>query len=256
MMFNHEEVKLGKAAPRHDPRTLKLAAYLPAVLPQIPASANFYSRAQPAGNWGMMLNDQFGCCTCSAAGHMIEAWTGDAGVLVVPPDDTILAAYEGACGYNPADPSTDRGGVEIDVLNYWRKVGVAGHKIGAYAAVNIRNQDHVRAGAYLFGGLYAGVQLPNSVRGASVWTVVGDGMTGASAAGSWGGHAVPVVGFDAEGVWVVTWGALTRVTWQFWAVYFDEAYAIISSDFLNAAGETSGGFNLTQLQSDLQAVTN
>ena|ERR1035437_1740307 len=255
-MINHAKVKLGKADPRRDQRTLKLASYLPAVLPQIPASANFYSRARPTGNWGMMLNDQLGDCTCAAAGHMIEAWTGDAGVLVVPSDSAILSAYEGACGYNPADQSTDRGGVELDVLNYWRKTGIAGHKIGAYASVSIRNQDHVRAGAYLFGGLYAGVQLPNSAQGAGIWAVVGDGMTGASAPGTWGGHAVPVVGFDGDGVWVVTWGSLVQVTWKFWATYFDEAYAILSSDFIKADGETSAGFNLAQLQSDLQVVTN
>lgn len=255
-MIDHKAVKLGKAAPRIDPRTLRLAAYLPATLPPIPASADYYSKAQPSGNWGMMLNDSLGDCTCAAAGHLIEAWTGNAGGLVVPPDSAILAAYEGACGYTPADPSTDQGGVEVNVLNYWRATGIAGHKIGAYAAVDPANQAHVQAGAYLFGGLYIGVALPVSAQGQATWDVVGDGQTGDSAPGSWGGHAVPVVGFDAGGLWIVTWGELMRVTWAFWAAYVDEAYAIISPDFLAGNGETPAGFDIAQLQADLTAVTN
>src|ERR1035437_4319687 len=100
-MINHAKVKLGKADPRRDQRTLKLASYLPAVLPQIPASANFYSRARPTGNWGMMLNDQLGDCTCAAAGHMIEAWTANSGTQVIPADADILSAYAAITGYTP-----------------------------------------------------------------------------------------------------------------------------------------------------------
>ena len=44
------------------------------------------------------------------------------------------------------------------------------------------------------------------------------------------------------------------MTWGFWNTYCDEAYAIISPDFLEKkAGQltTPDGFNLQQLQADL-----
>ena len=39
-------------------------------------------------------------------------------------------------GFRPGDPSTDRGAYALDVLNYWRQSGIAGHRIAAYAAVD------------------------------------------------------------------------------------------------------------------------
>ena len=85
-----------------------------------------------------------------------------------------------------------------------------------------------------------------------VWDVV-QGEDGE--AGSWGGHAINIIGYDIDGLTCVTWGATKRMTWAFWAAYVDEAYAIISSDFLNQTGQTPGGFDLQMLQADLRAVT-
>ena len=44
------------------------------------------------------------------------------------------------------------------------------------------------------------------------------------------------------------------MTWGFWAAYCDEAYAILSPDFLkqkNGQTVAPSGFNLAQLQEDL-----
>ena len=41
------------------------------------------------------------------------------------------------------------------------------------------------------------------------------------------------------------------MTWTFWEAYCDEAYAIISADYLNAKKFTEEGFNMQQLQEDL-----
>ena len=254
-MIDHKAVKLGKAAPRRDHRTLRLAEYLTPALPPVPPSASF-AGAVPTGNWGMFMNDTLGDCTCAAAAHLLMQWTGSAGALVTPTDADILAAYAAITGYTPSDPDSDGGAVELDVLNYWRATGIAGHKIGAYASVNPKNHAHVQAAAYLFGGLYIGVALPLSAQGQQTWDVVGDGKTGDSAPGSWGGHAVEVVAYDAGGLWVVTWGALMRVTWAFWDAYVDEAYAILSPDFIEGNGNTPEGFALAALQADLAGVTN
>lgn len=243
--------KLGKAAPRKDPRTLKLAYYLPA-LPVVPAQMDYSTKVN---QWGMMLNDQIGDCTCAAAGHLIEQWTANASQMATPTDDQILAAYEAIGGYNPNDPSTDNGCVVLDVLNYWRQNGIAGHKIGCYAEVSHANLDHVKAGLFIFGGVYVGVQLPLSAQGQAIWDVPAGGAVGDGAVGSWGGHAIEAVAYDADYITVITWGAPMKVTWAFWNTYVDEAYAIISQDFLEGNGETPEGFNLNQLTADLKLVT-
>jgi len=206
--------------------------------------------------WGMMENDQIGDCTCAAAGHLIMEWTANSGKkMVTPTDKQIVAAYSAITGYNPSTGANDNGAAEIDVLNYWRQSGIAGHKIGAYAALEPSNHNHVMDSVYLFEGCYIGVQLPISaqaqVQNHQPWSVPPGGTTGDGKPGSWGGHAVPVVSYDARGVTVVTWGALQVMTWSFWEAYCDEAYAILSTDYLTGKKENPQGFSLTELQADL-----
>ena len=48
-------------------------------------------------------------------------------------------------------------------------------------------------------------------------------------------------------------GALKSMSWQFYATYADEAYAVLSTDFLKA-GKTPEGFDLAQLKADLADI--
>ena len=203
-----------------------------------------------------MGNDQIGDCTCAAAGHLIMEWTENAkGKMVTPTDKQIIAAYSAITGYNPATGANDNGAQEIDVLNYWRQSGIAGDKISAYLALEPANHTYIMDSVYIFGGCYIGVQLPKSAQPQTQnhqpWSVPPGGTTGDGAPGSWGGHAIPVVAYDSRGVTVVTWGALQTMTWGFWKVYCDEAYAILSADYLSGKKQTPQGFNVKQLQEDL-----
>ena len=247
------KLKLGKHVVRHDPRTLLLASYLTTSLPQPPDSYDVGTKVQ---SWGMMENDQIGDCTCAAAGHLIMEWTANAKArMVTPADKQIVAAYSAITGYNPATGANDNGAQEIDVLNYWRQTGIAGHKISAYMALEPSNHNHIMDSVYIFGGCYIGVQLPKSAQAQTQnhqpWSVPPGGTTGDGAPGSWGGHAVPVVAYDARYITVVTWGALQQMTWTFWAAYCDEAYAILSNDYLTGRKANPEGVKLEQLQEDL-----
>jgi hypothetical protein len=248
-----KKLKLGKSTARHDPRTLLLAAYVSHDLPTPPPLFDLTTKVKA---WGMMENDQIGDCTCAAAGHLIMEWTANAGKkMVTPSDKQIVGAYSAVTGYNPTTGANDNGAVEIDVLNYWRQTGIAGHKIGAYVALEPSNHNHIMDSVYIFEGCYIGVQLPISAQAQTqnhqTWSVPPGGTTGDGKPGSWGGHAVPVVAYDSRGVTVVTWGALQKMTWSFWEAYCEESYAILSNDYLTKKKTTPQGFNMQQLQADL-----
>ena len=160
-----------------------------------------------------MGNDSTGDCTIAALGHAIQTWSLDSvGLEQTVPDSVILGAYESWCGYNPNDPSTDNGGVELDVLNSFKRDGLGGHALLAYADPSVKNLGHVRQAINLFGGVYVGITLTNAQVNAPVWDVIPNDHSGIA-----GGHAVWVPKYDADGSFTcVTWGQLQKMTVQFW----------------------------------------
>jgi hypothetical protein len=244
--------KLGRKAAAHDPRTLSLSKY---ILPELPAAPSEVDFSDKVTKWGMMLNDKIGDCTVAACAHQIQQWTAATGKEQTPSDDSILSAYEAVSGYRPEHPETDGGAEVLDVLKYWRKLGIADHKIGAFASVDPSNFDHVRAAVWIFGSAYLGLNLPKSAQKQDVWDVPAGGAIGPGEPGSWGGHAVEVAGYSPKGVFVVTWGALKLMTWDFFKTYCAEAYAIISQDFLADGKTPNNGFDTKTLEDDLKMVT-
>jgi hypothetical protein len=241
--------RLGRLPVRTDVRTLQLARYVDrAKLPAPPAS---YDETQHVAEWPMYANDRLGDCTCAAAGHMIEAWTGAArGHAIEISERSVVSAFEAV---KVVDPATgEEGAVELDVLSYWRKHGIGRHKIGAFAKVSVWDHALVKTGAFTFGGLYIGLSLPKTAQNQAVWDWT-HSLSGAAAPGSWGGHAVDVVRYDRKGLTVVTWGRLQAMTWAFWDRYCDEAYCIISNDFLSG-GKAPNGLDLNALNADLALI--
>jgi hypothetical protein len=249
--------KLGKKSAKRDRRTLRFAHYATS-LPAPPAEVNW---TRGISNYGMMLNDNLGNCTIAACGHAVQTWTADASSEVTLPDWVIQFYYQTWCGYNPTDPSTDQGGVEVDVLNNWRKYGFGlrsnhqgARKLYAYADPDPVNIIHVKQAIALLGGVYIGIELPLTAQSQAVWDSV-QTSDGEDAPGSWGGHAVWVVGYNVVGPVCITWGALKQLTWAFWLKYVDEVHALLSYDFIQQSTFSPSGFNLTALAADLQLVT-
>lgn len=240
-------MKLGRKAVKRDSRMLLVANYLTAVLPAPPPSVD-WSKGQTF--FGSMYNNTLGCCTIAGAGHAVQILSANAGAEATVSDNDILKYYEQWDGYNPADPSTDQGGIELDVLNKWKAQGFAGHALDAYADVNVKNVTEIKQAINLFGGLYIGMEVPNFIMASipTVWDVT------ANDGGIDGGHCVFVYGYDATGPQFISWGSVYTMTWAFWAKYVDEAHALLSPDFLGANGLDPEGFNLAQLQADLADI--
>lgn len=237
--------RLGRTPKRDDPRTFKLRALLPTEVPTPPAAVDV---TPGIPSWPMYANDQYGDCTCAAVAHMLEVWTEETvGTPMLVTDQQVIELY------NLVNGGKDEGANMLDVLHQMRTgPGLAGDHVYAYASVDCDNVDMVKAATWLFQGLYIGINMPQSAQHQKVWdTVVGP----QGKAGSWGGHAVNVVGYDAAGLTVITWGALQRMTWAFWEQYVEEAWALLPVDFQSMTGPLeANGFDFTALDHYLAGV--
>lgn len=245
--------KFGKRPLHLDARTLKLGKYLAPALPPTPSRVDWSKGFNI--DWGEFLNDTLGDCTEAKKGHGVQIWTLDNGRLVTVPDSVVLNAYEVDGGYVPGDPSTDNGEDMISNLNYWRQNGFGGHVLSAYATINFTSFSAVMQAIYLFGFVDIGFNVPQSAMdqnaAGQVWDVVpNDG-------GIVGGHDVVVPMFDAASQMMtcLTWGQRQKLTWPFFKKYVDEAYCLLSPDWLARHGLDPSGFDMATLQADLAAIT-
>lgn len=254
-MADHKNMKLGKLPPKFDPNAKKLARYFLTDDIKVPLHIDWGTKVH---NWGMMANDELGDCTAAGAGHIEQVWTSNASSLITITDADVIKFYSETTGYIPGEPSTDQGGVEVDVLNYWKTNGFGTstgvHKLAGWVSVNPADLIQMKAGINWFGALYVGVALPLASQDQDVWDVHVHNLTGPWTPGSWGGHCVALVAYNAIGPICITWGQRKQITWAWWHAYGDEAYALLSTDWLNAQGESPSDLNMTQLQADLAII--
>ncbi len=262
MAIDIEGVKLGKLAPRFKRKSLQLEKYLPDDLGPPPAAV---SRTGGVIHWPMFLNGAnryghgvppagLGCCTISKIANALKSWR-----MSLPgapefdvPDEVILHYYERWDGYVPGDPSTDQGGIEIDVDTAWRREGFVvdgvSHGIKAFAEMRPWNRDHVKWGIELFGVVDIGLELPRSIAGQDTWDVV-PGPNGRP--GTLGGHNPVIDNYDKDVVVCKTWGYNQPMTWRFFELCCTESRALLSMmDWWQP-----DGLKYEQLEADLASVT-
>ena len=246
MLHDPAHCKLGKGPPRHG--KLRMAAYLKADLPPAPEAVDW---TKGLTNWGMMGNDSHGDCVFAAGAHAIQTWTLNAGVERAMSDAAVLSYYSQWAGYVPGDPATDNGFVISDFLNLWKNGVYGGVLLDGFVDPDPANQEHIKQGIALFGGVNIGLQLPVAWQNMRTWDVV-EGTDGAP--GSWGGHSVWVPAYNATGPVCVTWGALKQITWSGWARYCDEAHAIVSPAWMDKEGQAASGLDYAALRIDTQKI--
>lgn len=247
MPDNHPIYRLGKAAYRHDPRTLRLANYLTPDLPDPPPSLTQSDRVP---SWPMYANDRLSDCTIAAQAHMVQLWTALAGLRVTPDEQQVVDTYMRLSG------GVDSGLVELDVLRDWRSNGLNGETLLGFAAVDSQDTRRIRQAMALAGGVYCGAELPIAWQQATqatqdniAWDVDPNGSTdGPWAIGSWGGHAYNAVDYDQRGIRVVTWGRLVLLTWAAAVRYQSEVWAAIPSSWRTTP---PAGVDVDKLLADL-----
>ena len=229
-----------------------------------PDAVHYYDKCPD--NMGMMLNGEdpsnpdalvIGDCTCAADGHMIQVWSVNVtGACVTVPDASVLQLYEGACGYVEGDPNTDQGGNEVDVLTYLTKTGMitptGTHKILGFYDADVSNFDQLRQAIYECGNVYIGVNLPQA------WEqcVPGDTLDAVGSPVA-GGHAGILCGYDkaAKTFDLVWWGMKLKVTEAGLTQALEEAYPVVSADWIEKTGLSPQGKSVVQIQKDMTTIT-
>jgi hypothetical protein len=229
-------------------------------LPPVPLTTDV-DRASAVQSWPMYLNDQLGDCTIAAIGHMYGAWTAYAGAgEALFTDDQIQSVYSRVGGYVPGDPDTDQGCVMQDVLADQQANGIPDqnghlHQVAGYAAFgNPADEELLGQVLDVFGTVYVGInvqqQMETEFADQQPWTWDADGQ-------SIGGHAICLqrrLGSGGAPLEYVTWGALQPATTGFQAGASEEAWAVVTRDWLQANGTTVEGLDLQQLLADMQHV--
>lgn len=232
--------KLGRNPRTYDPAVPHLSAILAGKVPPPPPASVDYTTGMPQApnNFGMMLNDTLGDCTCAAFYHARQVWTfHSTGTTQTAPDDDVELLYEDACGYKPSQGGEGPGGNEQHVLTYIHKTGAPigpdgppVDKLLAFVEVDPRNLDDVKRTIFNSGIAYIGFNVPANIMPPGepppqTWTVAPGNPQIV------GGHAVALPGYDDQGAIVISWGQIYKMTWEFFSTYVDEVYDITDASW-------------------------
>lgn len=249
-MTDHSGMRLGRQAALADPRVPHLSKHM--MMAMQPALAVDWTAKVKL--WPMLANDTVGDCTSAGCLHQIQLWLNNNGFDYTPTDAEALALYSATSDY----PKEDDGAAEQTVLTFWQKTGIKtpfNTDLITFASLTPQNINELKLAVQFFGGCYLGLALPISAQTQDVWDVTPAGVTGIGMPGSWGGHCVIAVAYDPEYVTIVTWGKLLKVTPAFLEIYLEEAYAVVSRNWLADSGISPPGLNWDGLMRDMQAIT-
>ena len=223
----------------------------------LPVSVN-YTTVLPH-NLGMYGNDTLGDCTCAAIYHAKQVWSANTSTIDTEPQNDAILAYEQFCGYVPGNPNTDNGGVEQTVLTDWMNLGAPTGANGtnrdnlvAFVEVNQHNLQNVKQ-AILEGGLiYIGFEVPAFFNTSSaIWDVDPNGDNTIIA-----GHAVVIAGYDdtTSMFTLISWGSVYKMTYAFFEQFVEEAYMLVSKQWIEATGNTPAGLTLSELEATMSSL--
>lgn len=225
-----------------------LTFYSAGPLPKPPAEVAVPS----VGSWGMDGNDTYGDCGVAGINHGFMA---DA-VITDGNKESFPVTQEVVDYYLQYTQDQDSGVVLSDFLSYVRANGFFGHTVEAYAPAAVHDIPTLQYSIDAYGFAYTGINVTqammNAVREApSGWT-----WTLAEALGQpAGGHCIPLVGYDDNFLYAVTWGQVISISYPAWHSMSTEAWAVITGEF-TAKNSDGRGISLAALQADLSRIAN
>ena len=256
----------GKRPPKRAP-AVKLGRLLTGTVPAHPASADYLAALN--GGWQMLGNDSAGDCvsvTWANVRRLVTTMLTGSGYY--PTQDEVWAVYrtqnpdfdpDGTADTNGPGSSAD-GGMDVQtLLEYLVSTGGPdGVKAVAFAAVDPKNPDEVKAAIAIFGYIWTGINVL-AVNMQQFGAGQPFGYDPSSPVD--GGHSVITAGYGASGEGplggderFITWAAETSFTDEFWASEVDEAFAVIWPEHLGSRAFLEG-VDQAQLAADFKAIT-
>jgi hypothetical protein len=246
--------KYGRRAPKNAP-ALRLGPLLTGVVPAHPAAEDYLAALR--GGWQMLDNDQYGTCvpvTWANIRRLVTTTLTAKGYY--PGLDEVVALYK---TQNPGFPAEDNGCDIQTMLEYLVATGGPdGVKAVAFASVDPRNAEEVKAAIAIFGCVWTGVN------------VLDVNMQEFDAGQPWdydpsspvdGGHSVIVGGYGPPGSGalggderLITWAEETSFTDAFWSHQAEECWCVIWPEHLGSDSFLTG-VNVAQLAADYLEIT-
>ncbi len=237
--------KLGALPPQFPGGLRDLTYYVAGDLPAGPPSL-----LVPTFDWGMLGNDTHGDCGVAGFVHGDEAAACMIHANQMPLTEWWPSTQEVLDYYFTYTGGQDSGLVLSQFLQYVRANGMFGKKVIAYAPVAVHDVNTLRTANWLYGFVYCGITVTGAMQQASLahqpWTTALLGQV-------IGGHCVPIVGYDDEYVYVITWGMVQAITWPMWHSISTEAWAVITEE-INDAQSDGRGVVLSALTADLDKL--
>jgi len=237
---------------------LKFRNYLNTTqLPMVPKAFGHVSNTPPGRQsaWGMLGNDQYGCCVLAGAAHEEMMWAS-ASHHQVPMFTTqsIVGQYMRLTG------GSDTGLDPVSVAKVRQTVGIVDanrnvYKIKAFGLID--SLQELEYAVYLFGAAGIGLFLPSSCTQQFESHEPWDDLSKPVDLNA--GHYVPIVGKNSQGLWVcVTWNELQGITDAYLKKYcFDGGaggLAFFSKSYLLDTGKSPEAFDEAQLDADLLTI--
>jgi hypothetical protein len=219
--------------------TFYAAGSLPAPPPSVPV---------PSVSWGMLGNDTYGDCVIAGLEHGFMAAAAGTSEQQQFPTDQQAAEY-----YLQYTGGQDNGAVPSQYLASVRQNGYYGLSVAAYAPVAVHDVPTLQFAIDAYDFAYTGIQvyqgMMDAVQGGVPWAWTAEDLTGEIL----GGHCIPLVGYDSQWLYAVSWGQVVQIAYPAWHRMSEEAWAVITGE-ITSAGTDGHGISLAALTADLGKV--
>lgn len=235
-------LKLGRLPALMPAGLRELGYYTAGPLPRPPVKVD----VPEVADWDILGNSDYGDCGVAGLEHGFMADASIAGE-----GEPFPSADEAVSYYLNYTGGQDSGVVLSQYLAYVRQQGYYGHTVSAYAPVSVSDLKSLHTAIWMYGFAYTGIavtqQMMDAFQAGEPWVLdnIGDDVIG--------GHCIPIVGYDNHGLVAVTWGTTQRIGYGAWHYIAEEAWAILTGEFVAKNGD-GRGVNLAALQADLNRL--
>jgi|ERR1700731_485105 len=241
-MVDFSNMPLGCLAP-HPLEVSKRVAFTAVFGDDLPAPSDTRDWTEGETTRPHFGNDRHGDCTWAAiANILVGALKTSFGKEWYPTTEEVLAEYFNMTG------GADGGLVIEDVLRFVIGNGAFGHHFIGTAAIGTSDITNIKRAIDWCGAVDLGVALVDAWKTADSWTMGGyDHYLAQWRPGSWGRHCVCSEKYDAEFLYVWTWGKMIPVSWDAVKTYFETVDAVLTASWIKK-GLSPDKLDLTTLQ--------